>query len=261
MDTVKEILTCKYCMEIYKSTPIILNCCSETICKNHIDEFRDKESDNNDSFVCRLCHTKSHQNAFPVNKIADKFVKMNIQKLEFGDKYNKPKNSCKNLEQLVKEFECIIKDPRNFIYEQISKVKFDIDLKREELKEKIDKISNQMIDKVVQYEKQCYENLSLDSLRINMIDFIGDVEKIKSKLHDWHHELDMLVIDNSKWENIRSKSIIQYNQLESLMNEFKNDLMLNKVCTFNKSLDALNQLEKDLTIKERYFSKYLKKNY
>ena len=101
MDTVKEILTCKHCMEIFKSTPIILSCCSETICKSHIDEFKE----NNDTFVCKLCNKKSNQKSFPVNKIAEKFIKMNIQKLEFGEKYNMPKKSCKNLENLIRDFE------------------------------------------------------------------------------------------------------------------------------------------------------------
>jgi hypothetical protein len=48
----KEVLTCGICKEIFKN-PVILLCCSETVCKKHIDDMVNNSI--NICFTCSLC--------------------------------------------------------------------------------------------------------------------------------------------------------------------------------------------------------------
>ena len=248
MESILEILTCKYCKEIFKSTPIILNCCSETICQNHIDDFKENHQE---SFSCHLCNKIIDQNIFPINKIAENFLKMNLHELNFGDQFNKSKNSCKKLEKVLKDLEDVKRDPENFIFDYVSNIKNDIDLKREELKLKIDKISNNSIKRIEDFEKKCYENLKTYLMGKKIAELNKEIATVKTKLIRWNNDLKLLVIDERNWDEIRLKSALQCNQLENLLNTFKSELILNNDCKFNKSLDILNDLEKDLTITEK----------
>ena len=252
MEPILEILTCKYCMKMFKSTPIVLNCCSETICEDHIAEFRSINS--NGSYTCLLCNNHTNQVSFPTNKIAEKFINMKLQQLEFGENYNRTRNYCKNLETLIKQYEDINKDPKNFIFDYVSQKKFEIDVKREELKEKIDKISNHLIKRIENFENECYKNLKSKTMKKKINAFNKELEKVKSKMSSWNNELQIMIIDEQSWENIRSKSIIQYNQLEHLFETFKSELILNKEFKYNKSIELLNGLENDLTIDYRFFN-------
>ncbi len=250
MEVILEILKCKYCLKMFKSTPIILNCCSETICDDHISEFR--SSDKKEAFKCLLCNSTIEQECFPTNKIAEKFINMNLQNLEFGENYNRPKSCCKSLEVLINQFEDVNKDPENFIFDYVSKIKFQIEIKREELKEKIDRISNDLIKRIETFEIECYENLKSSTMKNKISDFNQEVDKVKEKLANWNHELEILIIDEKNWENIRSKSIILYNQLDNLFENFKSELILNKECKYDVSIDLLNELDKHLTINDRF---------
>ena len=249
MDPILDILSCKFCMKMFNSTPIVLNCCSETICEDHIKEFR--TSNGNGLFTCMLCNSFNDQACFPTNKIAENLIKMNLQKLEFGENYNVPKNYCKNLEILINQYEDVNKDPKNFIFDYVSKFKFQIDVKREELKEKIDKVSNDLIKRVGNFETECYKNLKSKSMKKKISTFNKELEEIKGKLAKWNDQLKIMIIDEQNWENIRSKSIIKYNQLENLFENFKRELILNKECKFNTSIKTLSDLENDLTIDDR----------
>ena len=59
---IKEELTCKHCNETY-TQPIILSCCGENICKQHLDEF-------DETISCKFCNTE-HEiplNGFVINE-------------------------------------------------------------------------------------------------------------------------------------------------------------------------------------------------
>ena len=77
-----------------------------------------------------------------------KIVKFGSTLVNLGDIFNKANDEIKNLESSSQKSNDLIKDPKNFIFERIAKLKRDVDLRREKLKEKIDEISNQMIEKL-----------------------------------------------------------------------------------------------------------------
>ena len=83
---IKEELTCKYCNEIY-SNPIMLSCCGENICKQHIDELILLSSPNTNKFTCPLCNEENANQNFCVNKLIERLLEKELHKLQIDTKY------------------------------------------------------------------------------------------------------------------------------------------------------------------------------
>ena len=151
----------------------------------------------------------------------------------FGEIFNKANEEIKNLESSSKKLNDLIKDPKNYIFETISKVKRDVDLRREKLKEKIDEISNEMINKLDNYQKECYENIDKIKLEEKTKDIFKEIE---SSLDEWTKEDErILVVSNdSKRKEICSKAIELDTKLFNRLNEFKEELMMNKCWIYKK---------------------------
>ena len=139
----KENLTCQYCNEIYKH-PITLPC-GDNICKQHIKEL----TSNSSSFTCPLCDEEHANQSFKVNKLIQKLIESNMHKFEIDPKFRKVYESLKTE---IANLEKILKDPENVIYEEISELKRQVDLDREQLKSQVDKLANDIIQQLESYE-------------------------------------------------------------------------------------------------------------
>jgi ABC-type Zn uptake system ZnuABC Zn-binding protein ZnuA len=101
---------------------------------------------------------------FVINKLAESMLKIELDKISLGDAFIKVSKEIENLESSFNKFNWHIQDPRNFIYEHVSNIKRDVDLRKEKLKEKIDQICAEMIQKMDKYQQECYKNI--ESLKL-----------------------------------------------------------------------------------------------
>ena len=66
MLNIKKKLECKHCYQVYKE-PIILTCCGESMCKQHINELQ--SIDDSNKFLCPFCDKQnSNQNKQLIKK-------------------------------------------------------------------------------------------------------------------------------------------------------------------------------------------------
>ena len=228
MEQIKAALKCKVCLEIFSSRPIILTCCFQTICFDHIAEFKIDAPKDESLVKCKLCNKEILEKEFPTNTIAEEFLRLKISELHFGKGYVKSKSTCDRVKKLLSEVECTVQDPKNFIYESIAVVKNKIDIKREEFKLKIDTESAAMIKQLDELKIECDNNLSTEIFKEKLNALNKNKELINTKLGKWTRGLSLLTNDAYKWESIRSKSVLAYYQMEYLLDGFKRDLMLNK---------------------------------
>ena len=244
MYQIKEALKCRFCYETLAYKPIILTCCFQTICFKHITEFKlDSNSANGSLIKCKLCYKEIQSNEFPANTVAEEFMRLKIIELNFGKDYEMSKLSCDRLKILIDEIEATIKDPKHFIYESISELKSQIDLKREEIKLKIDTKCNAMINELTQFGKECDDNLNTKIFKDKVAMCKKSKNTIQSNLNKWTEDLEILIINTNKWESIRSKSVLTFNQMENLLIGIKNDLMLNKEFKFEFPYNISNNLD------------------
>ena len=208
MNKLQDLLKCALCDQTFTDTPIVLDCCNVTVCEHHIEENL-ATNRKRKIFTCSLCeapHSITNNKKFATNKTLENLLKIEIDKeVDLGDIFNKTNEEIKNLESSSKKLNNLIKDPKNFIFKTISKLKRDIDLKREELKAKIDEISNEMIEKLDNYQKECYENIDKIKLEEKTKDLVKEIE---SDLDVWTKDNKrMLIVSNdSKRKEIHSKA-------------------------------------------------------
>ena len=93
-------------------------------------------------------------------------------------------------------------------------------MRREELKKKIDKISNQMIDKLDKYQKECYENIDKIKLEEKTKDLIKEIE---SDLDVWTKDDKRILLasNDSKRKEMHSKAIKFDTKLFNCLKELK----------------------------------------
>ena len=129
--------------------PVFFNCCASTIYKDHIDSIL-SSIDTSEKAICPFCNAEIQSQTF--QKI--KSLKSPNEKLE-----PKFEITLNNFKDKINYMEKIRNDPDIIIYEKISEFKRQVDLDKEKLKEKIDELSGEIIQKQESLEIRCKQNV------------------------------------------------------------------------------------------------------
>jgi hypothetical protein len=258
MSKLQEILKCAMCKETFTGIPVILNCCNVTVCESHVND--EVTSKKRKLFTCVLCET-SHEMSnkkFAPNKTVEQLLEMEvIKEVEIGKEknlgavYDLLNKEIENLEMSFQKINDLIKDPKNFIYERISPLKNSIDVRKENFKARIDKISNKMIQKLEKYQQECYENIAKLNLDKNSRDYLNEVEK---HLDEWTRDNKrvLLVSDDEKRKDILFKASEFDKNIFSRLNKLENELLMDKVWCHEKNDKGTEEFEKELIQFEGY---------
>ena len=219
----KEDLTCKCCNQIYNS-PITLNCCGENICKQHIEVLISNNSTK--PRLCPLCNEECLNQNLHVNKVIQKLVENELHKLEINSKYKK---TLDNLKWEIRKIESIVKDPKNFIYEEISELKRNVDLDREKLKCEIDDLANDLIQQLEKYEKKFKEEYksNIDPGHYNEI-----IASSKKQLSEFEKCLSLFSTSKEDRMEKCNKSETAIKTIQSKIEETKLKLFANTFLTY-----------------------------
>ena len=203
---IKEDLTCKYCREIY-TNPITLICCGDNICKQHIEELISISKNSCNRFMCPLCDEENSNQNLNVNKFIQKMVENELHKFKIDAKY---KEAVENFNKEIQSLETLLKDPESFIYEEINELKRQVDLDREILKSQIDKLADDLIQKLDFYmDKFKNEHKDIDFSRYESL-----VESSKNELLEYRKCLDLFSVESEKRDQHSKESKLIIKQLE-----------------------------------------------
>jgi len=116
---------------------------------------------------CEICGVEHHipANGFHPNKPLQMIIKTEIAKLDLGSVHKSAKKSCEYVEDSLKEFEVLLKDPYFYTHGKISELKNIVQLKGEEIKLRIDQEMKKLIDRLEEYERQSKEYLSSNEFK------------------------------------------------------------------------------------------------
>ena len=244
-------LTCKYCNTIFNE-PIML-ACGENICKHHLEELISNKSSK--TFTCPLCNEENATNQqFVVNKIIQRLIKIELHAFKLDPKYVNMLNSLKvEIEKLA----AILNDPKNYIYEEISKLKRQVDLDRENLKIQIDEQADNFIQQLESYEKRFKAEYKAN---VNLQYFNGLVESSRKKMIEYEQCLIMFSTESHERE-------AKYNDCESLVNalqpsliEIQNKLFSDLSLAYQPAENDTKDLFGKLIIRVRFFKKCININ-
>jgi hypothetical protein len=234
MEAVKlrSILTCPICERIFEN-PVILPC-NKTICKSHLASLYTSETQ--ELINCSLClptnNTTTHPvpgNGFPLNEDKQVLIELKLDKLNL-DELNlrrEARANCEEFEKRLNEIELLIRDPGYFINEYFDRLTRITDLRRDQLKNEIDDLFDNLKENITQLETSCYEGIN-DGNCLSNICSMDTVDELKNELNQWLDYLGSYSIDEAKWKEILNESESKVLDLDERIRQYKNRLLLCK---------------------------------
>ena len=232
MEEIHNLVICQYCKKVFQS-PVILTC-SNTLCKQHVEKLRLNESPNKiECFFCKTEHEIPENGFIPETNI-EQLIKLNLDKLNFGETHQRALISCENFKNSLKKFESIQTDPMNYLKIYFSNLKTRINRRRDTLKTKIDNIANKMIEDLNIYEEDC-KSKKPESKQNN-----DELVEFNLKLESWKNALNSFKIDVKKWLQVKTDAEITNKKLNELIIKHEKELLMNKSYNFDcVNLDAM----------------------
>ena len=210
MDSIRSVLTCKYCNNIY-SDPIYLPC-HKTMCRHHVDELR--KENKSASIKCVFCKNE-HEiplKGFEKNEMALGFLNSRISitkqvselKVELDKAFDEASEVIKEFEKEQKQIELFAVDHflgiKNKIDSQKDSVKLQIEKIAEKLKHEIDECESIYKEKIKSFKAE--EILSKDKLKKLSS---SNEELKKSKLSEINNCINRLRFKKYELIDIKSK--------------------------------------------------------
>ena len=222
MNLVSDSIKCTQCKETLKF-PVVLPC-GDSICKHHVDTKNDYKT-----IECVLCNEifDIPTNGFVRNKALEKLLEKDINAIDLGEDYNSAFGKCQQFNDLFEYFNRIKNDPEMRIHSVISELRNKVDLRREELKQDVDKEALKIIEKLDEFKRQCKESIKSDSK-------LDEKMKIwETNLKEWNGDLNTFKRNTYTWSNILSQSTSHLKDLQSELIKFNESLFLNRLNEFN----------------------------
>ena len=233
---INEDFTCKHCKDTFVD-PVFLNCCGENVCKKHIDK--------SSAFKCPFdCGSNIEIKNIQINKVLKNLMEREIHKFKIDPKYEA---IIKNLSHKIKQIEILHSDPELFIYNNFNELKRLVDLDRENAKVEIDKIADEIIQKLDSNEKE----LKSECKSTGDFEYYGKlIANLKADLTDHEKFFKSLIITDHEREN-KSEEIEQtIIVLESEIKEYENKLMKNKTIEYDPMQTKISTIFGKLIVSE-----------
>jgi WD40 repeat protein len=259
-DFICDLNKCK----LYLEDPIILSCCWSTVCKEHENDYLDK---NDDKFKCPICNQRKTipQNGFVISTNRRNLIKNGDH---LGEIQKKMLNSIAKLEAKIKEYKSI--NSEETIYDYFANIRNQLDLHREQQIEQINNESNEIILNLALIIFGCFSTrkyqAQIDLYRLQIIDKIHEKseellaflkieeEKCKEKAVIKNFMLeDSNTQELSSWKNQlrnpdfqKEEATILLNQINDKINQINYDISNNAKDLSNKIKDKFNQTNNDI---------------
>jgi hypothetical protein len=137
---------------------------------------------------------------FVVNELLQKASEIKFHNIKLSPIFDECKNLIKETKESAAKTEAIADDPESFIYEYFSDLKNKVDLRREELKLKIDDISDQLVQSIEDTQLKCTQ-LSKEN---KLIKETFDVSN--NQLSKLIKEFDIFKFDVKRFEELKKKA-------------------------------------------------------
>ena len=221
MNLVSDSIKCTQCKETLKF-PVVLPC-GDSICKHHVDTKNESKT-----IECVICNELFDipTTGFARNKALEKLLEKEIVSIDLGDEYNSAFGKCQQFNELLEKFNRSKNDPEMRIHSVISELRNKVDLRREELKQDVDKEALKIIQKLDEFKKLCKESIKSDS----KLD-----EKLKiweNHLKEWNGDMNTFKRNTNRWDSILSQSTSYLKDLQSELIKFNDSLFLNRLNEF-----------------------------
>lgn len=221
VEKVKSLFDCDLCHKTLVD-PITVPC-GNSVCKRHIDVSLENEP-NRTFLECEICHVEHTipKEGFMVNKRIQKCLNIQLNTLKLLPVYDECKEVIRIAKENVAKIEKLEANAESYIYEYFEDIKRQVDLRRENLKAKIDKYSDETIQSI-ESSQLSYIKLSKDVNRL-----AENIDKSKNELNEFVAGFDTFEIDEKKFETIKKKVSDLNDSFKGIISEYHDSLLGNK---------------------------------
>ena len=225
VDKLKCFLDCDLCNSLLVD-PIVIPC-GNLICKAHLDKLINT-SDEKSSFICGTCKEEHAlpKDGFMVNHRLQSLLELGIDAFKASPIFDECKKEIEDARKNMREVELLETNSESYIYGYFEEIKRKIDLRREDIKLKIDEYSDGII-KSVEINQMNYIKLSKETNEISV-----NIEKSKKELSKLMPQFDSLEFNDKKFEDIKKSVAVVNQEFHKIIAEYKDSLIANKEYTF-----------------------------
>ena len=226
INEVKATLDCDLCNKLLVD-PVVMPCDS-TICKTHLDKLITNGSNEKSTFICEICQEEHliPKKGFMVNKRLQKQLRLELNALKVSPVFDECMKEIEDAKENVVKIGLLEKNAENYIYDYFEDIKRQVDIRREDLKFKIDKYSDEII-KSVEMNQMNHIKLSkeINEIRTN-------IELSKEELNKSMLQFDNLEFNDKKFEDIKSSVAVVNQKFNKILGEYQDSLIDNKKYSF-----------------------------
>lgn len=235
-------LSCPRCKKILDE-PVVLPC-GHTVCKRH--ERDEIESPNSKDCkttkkltcdVCRIGHTIPTNGGFTANILVRSLLERNLAALNLGAEYHAAQTSFGEFKRMMTSLRQILTDPELEVNRVIGELKNQIDLRREEAKQKIDDEALTLIGELDDYEARFRASRSKNSLEVttNNDEDLDEVFKsLDEDLRFWEAQLKLFNGSARRWHKIHLDSVSKWKIMSDKYEQTKKRLLGGSTSEFEK---------------------------
>jgi hypothetical protein len=225
VEIVKSFLDCEQCNKLLVD-PVVMSC-GKFICKIHLDKLLTHEFKEKNTFICGICQEEHFipKNGFVVPNRLQKLLDVELNKLAPSSMFEECRKEIENAKENMIEIGLLEKNAENYIYDYFEDIKRQVDIRREDLKFKIDTYSDQII-KSVEMNQMNLIQLSKEANQLT-----NNIEKSRTDLNQLIAQFDTLEFDK-KFEDIKASVAVVNQEFNKILAEYQDSLIGNKKCTF-----------------------------
>ena len=202
--------------------------CGNNVCKDHLDKLLKNVSKEKCFFQCEICQEEHFipKSGFKVDKRLQRGLEIQFNTLKLTPIFDECKAVIKTVHEKVAKIEMLEKNSEVYIYDYFEDIKRKVDIRREDLKMKIDKYS----DEVIQSIEGTQVNYIKISKQVNQIS--TNIEQSKKELDDYVKRFDTFDINDSKFEAIKQGVVVVNGKFDKIILDYNNALIGNKEYSF-----------------------------
>ena len=227
--------------------PVVLPC-YETICQKHLSELSFEETGNDLEVTnltdeerkeeqkighrrllkCPFCSDlhKIPPAGFQEDRRVKRLLQLNMDKLDLGEKHRHVKTLCESFERDFNALANLNQSPLSFLRDYFAKAQKEVRESREALIDYLTKYYDSMMESLQHFETECSSVIHTNQLPSE------EIEQLKKKLEDWKFYLNLPVVDEKKWDKMKTEMESVREETRKRCAILKDALLIHKECQF-----------------------------
>lgn len=177
------------------------------------------------TFQCGICQVEHYvpKEGFAINKRIQNALDIQLNTVKFNPVFEECKREIEKAKENASKIE---RNSEDYIYQYFEEIKRTVDLRREDLKLKIDTFS----DKIIQSVESTKENCLQLSIKVNQL--TTELDKSKRELSELIARLDTFDTNEANFRDVMKKGVVLNETISQLLNGYKDSLIGNKEYSF-----------------------------